>query len=426
MKRKSIFFISVLAMLMMVVTACDDSSNEAGSNGGEEDITLEFWTMQLEPTFTDYLEDLIDKYEEENPNVTIDWLDVPASDLEEKVLADVSAGNAPDVVNLNPAFGASLADLGATTNMDELVPDEEKEKYLEGAWEASQLDGETYAIPWYLTTEVNQNNAALYEEAGLDVEDPPETYEEAAEYAKIIKEETGKYGFFPSMDLSLPLKYMAKMDVELMNDDGTAAFNNEKGIEVIELFTELYEEKAIPAEALSGDQDEGADLYQSGEVAIGGFSIESIKENAPDIYDETVVSGALTGDSGNIDISVLNLVVPEPSEHHEAAVDFALFVTNSENQINFAKETPVLPSIEKALDDPYFTDEPDDADPIEMERIISAEQLDNAELLVPPMENSSDLETVMHDAFARAMLGEQTPEESLDEAEKEWNDIVNK
>src|SRR5699024_11602087 len=71
-KRKNIFFISILAMLMLVATACGDSSNEAGSNGEEEDITVEFWTMQLEQTFTDYLEDLIDRNEEENPNVTID------------------------------------------------------------------------------------------------------------------------------------------------------------------------------------------------------------------------------------------------------------------------------------------------------------------------------------------------------------------
>src|SRR5699024_11887769 len=77
-------------------------------------------------------------------------------------------------------------------------------------------------------------NPDIYEEAGLDVEDPPETYKESLEYAKIIKEETGKYGYFPSLDLSLPLQYMEKMDVSLMNDDGTAAFNTKDGAEVIE------------------------------------------------------------------------------------------------------------------------------------------------------------------------------------------------
>src|SRR5699024_10928995 len=110
-----------------------------------------------------------------------------------------------------------LAELDATTDMEEFVEEEDKDKYLEGAWEANQLDGETFGIPWYLDTDVTFNNADIYEEAGLDVEDPPETYKESLEYAKIIKEETGKYGYFPSLDLSLPLHYMEKMDVSLMN-----------------------------------------------------------------------------------------------------------------------------------------------------------------------------------------------------------------
>lgn len=422
-KRKNIALMVGLLAFMLVVSACSDSTDNNSDEDG--DITLEFWTMQLEPTFTEYLEDLIAEYEEANPNVEIDWLDVPADDLEQKVLSDVSAGNAPDVVNLNPSFGSSLAELDATTNVEEFVEDEEKEKYIQGAWEANQLGEETFGIPWYLDTDVTFNNPDIYEEAGLDIEDPPETYKESLEYAKVVKEETGKYGYFPSLDLSLPLQYMEKMDVPLMNDDGTAAFNTDDGVEVIELFKEFYDEKLIPKESLSGDQREGTDFYQAEEVAFGGdFFIADVKENAPEVYDKTVPSRAITGDSGKLTMTVQNLVVPEQSEHQEAAIDFALFVTNADNQVEFSKLSPVLPSVEEALDDPYFTEEPEDAETTDQMRIISAEQLTDAEVLVPPMENQSDLETVMHDAFARAMLGKQSAEESLDQAEEEWNEVV--
>src|SRR5699024_12447241 len=119
-------------------------------------------------------------------------LDVPADDLEKKVYVDVSAGNAPDVVNLNPSFGVSLAELDATTNIDEFVTDEERDQYLEGAWDANQYNDETFGIPWYLDTDVTLSNEESFDEAGLDIEDPPARSEEAAEYAKTIKEETGK------------------------------------------------------------------------------------------------------------------------------------------------------------------------------------------------------------------------------------------
>src|SRR5699024_9719432 len=154
------------SIFILLLSACGDSSENAD---GGENIELEFWTMQLEPTFTEYLEDLIDAYEEENPNVTIDWLDVPADDLEQKVLSDVSAGNAADVVNLNPSFGVSLSELDATTNIDEFVSDEERDQYLEGAWEANQYNDETFGIPWYLDTDVTLSNEEIFEEAGLDI-----------------------------------------------------------------------------------------------------------------------------------------------------------------------------------------------------------------------------------------------------------------
>src|SRR5699024_10568768 len=137
---------------------------------------------------TDYLEDLIDRYEEENPNVTSDWLDVPADDLEQKVLSDVSAGNAPDVVSLNLSFGVSLAELDATTNIDEFVSDAVRDRYLEGAWDAKQYKYETFGIPWYLGTEVTVVKEDIFDETRRDIEDQPETHEEAAEYTNTTKE----------------------------------------------------------------------------------------------------------------------------------------------------------------------------------------------------------------------------------------------
>src|SRR5699024_12722875 len=119
----------------------------------------------------------------------------------------------------------------------------------------------------------------------LDIEDPAETYEEAAEYAKTIKEETVKYGYVVSLDLSLPIQHMEMMDVPVTNDDGTAAFNTDEGVEVIEYFTELYEEDLIPVESLSGEQREGTDFYQSDEVAfVTDFFISEIEENLLDIW----------------------------------------------------------------------------------------------------------------------------------------------
>ncbi|WP_416147287.1 ABC transporter substrate-binding protein [Salipaludibacillus sp. HK11] len=410
----------------------NEGNNTNGNNGNneeasQEEVTLEFWTMQLQPTFTEYIDGLIDVYEEENSHVTINWVDVPASDLEQKLLSDISANNAPDVVNLNPSFGSNLAELDALTILDDEISQEEKDVYLQGAWEANQLGGNTFAFPWYLGTEIAYTNTEVFEEAGLDPDSPPSNYEEAAEYAETVMEETGKYGFFPSFEGTLPMQYLVKMGADLTNEERTeAAFNSAEGIEAVEYFTSLYQDGLIPPESL-GEQREITNLYTSGQLAFGeNIFMTEVSENAPDVYEVSEPSEALTGKSGKKNMNVQNLVIPEQSENKEESIKFAQFVTNSENQLEFTKLTAILPSTEATLDDPYFTDLPEDPEAADYERIISAQQLPNAELLVPPMNNFSELQIAIHDAFAKAMLGEATPEEALAEAEaeEEWNELL--
>lgn len=430
-KNKNILALLLIAA-MVFMAACgnskDDSSAKGSSDSGGE-TTIEFWTMQLQPTFTDYIQGVIDDFEAENSDIKIKWLDVPAADLDKKILTAVSSKTAPDVVNLNPTFASQLAGLDALVNMDEALTKEQQELYVKGAWEANQLNDKTFAIPWYLSTEVTLNNKAIFEEAGLDPASPPATYEEAKEYSKIIKEKTGKYGYYPSLDLSLVLQHMVSMGADLTNEDGTeAAFNSPAGLKTFEYFKELYEEDLIPSEALTGDQRNTIDMYQAGQVAFfaGSQFISQIKENAPDIYENTIPSGAITGDSGKKTMSVQNVVVPEQSKNQEAAVKFALFLTNAENQLEFTKLTPILPSSVEALEDPYFTEAGDDAEPSDLVRITSAEQLSEAELLVPPMDNYDELREAMYDALSETMLGNMSSQEALDQAEAAWNEILSR
>ncbi|API94330.1 ABC transporter substrate-binding protein [Virgibacillus pantothenticus] len=431
-KAKLISLLFIIAFVLIVSACGKEETKEDGNkqnDDSKEEITLEFWTMQLKPTFTDYIEGVIADFEKENPNIKIDWLDVPAADLDKKILSAVSTDSAPDVVNLNPTFASQLAQLDALVNMEEAVADEDKDKYVKGAWEANRIKDITFAIPWYLSTEVTLNNKQIFEEAGLDIKNPPSTFEEAREASEIIKEKTGKYGYFPSLDLSLVLQHMVVNGAELTNEDGTkAAFNSKEGLEMFEYFTELYKEELIPKEALTGDQRETIDMYQAGQVAFfaGSQFISQIKENAPDIYKNTVPSEAITGNSGKKTMSVQNVVVPKQTKHEKAAVQFALFLTNAENQLEFSKLTPILPSSLEALEDPYFTEAPEGAEASDLVRITSAAQLEDAELLVPPMENYDELRQSMYDAISESMLGKLSPQEALDKAEQEWNEILSK
>lgn len=389
---------------------------------------IEFWTMQLKPTFTDYINGVISDFEEQNPDVEVKWVDVPWSDMEKKILSATAANNAPDVANLNVPFSMKLAELDALVDMDSNLDQDTIDKYFPTVWEANTYEGETHAIPWYLSTSLTMYNTEIFEEAGLDPNDPPQYYDELLEMGRTVKEETGKYLLFPPIaETGRYLEYMVREGIPLTNEDGTAAFNTEKSVEFLQMWTTMYEEDLIPEETVTEGHNAAVDVYQSNQAAIlltGPQFLGRIEENAPDIFEVTEVAQEITGDSDKVGVAVMNIAVLEQTEHKQAALDFATFITNNKNQLDFSKIVNILPSTKEAAQDPYFTDV-DEGSVKDRAKKVSAEQLDRATNLVPPIENQGELNEVINQMVQNALLGEKTPAEALNDAEVEWNNIVN-
>src|SRR3989304_4535791 len=73
---------------------------------------LEFWTISLQPFFTEYMNRLTADYEKANPGVDIRWVDVQFQAIEQKLLAPIARRVPPDVVNLNGEFTVRMAGQG--------------------------------------------------------------------------------------------------------------------------------------------------------------------------------------------------------------------------------------------------------------------------------------------------------------------------
>src|SRR5699024_12697999 len=93
-------------------------------------------------------------------------------------------------------------------DLEDEVSNEEKDRYVDAAWDANKYNWETFGIPYTVSSELTVYNGDIYEEAGLDPEEAPETYEEAKEHSEIINEETGKYGSYHALDEYKTIMYM--------------------------------------------------------------------------------------------------------------------------------------------------------------------------------------------------------------------------
>ncbi len=418
----------LLALLGLVVSwaiACTSPSTSGDTETSSEAQEIEFWTMQLQPQFTDYFNQLIADFEAANPGVTVRWVDVPWSDMQSKILTAVSAGTAPDVVNLNPDFASQLAGRNAWMPLDGAIAPDVRDDYLPKIWQASTLNEQSFGIPWYLATSITIYNTDLLQQAGLT--DPPATYEELATAAEQIKESTGNYAYFVTFvpeDSAEVMQSFVQMGAELVDADGNAAFNTPAGRAVFQYWTDLYQQELLPRDVLTQGHRRAIELYQSGETAIltsGPHFLDTIATNAPAIAQVSETAPQITGATGAKNVAVMNLVIPSNTDQPEAALDFALFVTNDANQLAFAKAANVLPSTLAALEDTYFIEMPTDETPSSKARLVSAAQLPDAEVLVPAMDDVKELQKILYTNLQAAMLGQKSVDQAIADAEQEWN-----
>jgi putative chitobiose transport system substrate-binding protein len=410
---------------LFLLGACGQQENSSAGTAGTNGSKITFWTMQLKPTFDDYMTGLVKDFSKQNPQVAVEWVDVPWADMENKILTSVSAGTAPDVVNLNPQFATKLAEKNALVDMQKTLSKEQQALYYPNIWKSNQLGDKIFGLPWYVGTNITVYNRKLFEKAGI--KQAPKTYQELATVSEQLKAKTGKYAFLLTMDGGLVLEAMVQMGMPLLTAEGKAAFNDPAGKAAFEYWVNLFKKKVIPREILTEGHRKAVELYQAGELAMlltGPEFMQAIKLNAPDIAKISDVSTQIVGPNGKKSASAMNVVVPSSSKNLDNAVKFALFLTNATNQLSFAKVANQLPSAVQAAKDPYFTAQSSSSDVEAKARIVSASQLAQSEVLVPPVKNVDKLQKFIYDELQQAMLGEKTTDQAIASAAEQWNALA--
>jgi len=74
--RWGLFTLIGLALSWLISCSSPTPSNPTPTTGEAGPAEIEFWTMQLQPKFTDYFNQLIAEFEQANPTVKVRWVDV--------------------------------------------------------------------------------------------------------------------------------------------------------------------------------------------------------------------------------------------------------------------------------------------------------------------------------------------------------------
>ena len=415
----------LFVLLLLVITLCGCSAN----NDDREQLTV--WTLQMSD-FSEYMERIISGYEKQHPEVDIVWVDVPFSEGEKRTLAAVLGNNPPDLINLNPDFSALLAQRGAL----EPVPAGKLNAYNPQIVESLKYNGVLYSVPWYATSSVTFVNDELINKTDVGrekviekrvlkkvsrrykwvVEEEtkipypyPVSYTQMNRNAQRIKNLTGAYIYTPNLvDNDSMLRILNKYGINSPED-----VKSSESVQLFEQFRKIYQEGFLPKETISITHREAFEQYMSGKSVFfqaGANFLNMLKENAPGVYAVTSVRPQLIGSLGQYDFSLMNFVIPVKAKHKEQALDFALYLTNSNHQLELAQMTNIIATTNKALNSAFYND----YSTLEGEaRSVSAKQLRKIKPVMRQVRNQKELNTLVNTAVQKILTDKDTPVQTI-------------
>ncbi|PKI91603.1 sugar ABC transporter substrate-binding protein [Actinomycetales bacterium SN12] len=415
MKHRSLAVVGIAAAASLVLAGCTGGGGDttAGNSSGEisGEITFQTWSLKNEK-FTPYFENVVKAFEDKYPDTKVKWIDQPGDGYEDKILQQAESGELPDVINLPPEYGYSLASAGQLEDLSSAskIIDE----YVEGGVEAYQYDGleGSYAFPWYLGTELNYWNTDLLKKGGVN--EPPATFEDTLEAAQKLAD--AGVPMFSSVPSPKMLQIVGAVDD--IFKDGKFVFNTPEAAEVVDRYAELYKDGAVTAEALQGAGTSNSNInnFNTGGVAWTtagpNYIDKDLGVNAPNLLPNV----AVTAGFGNPPLFVQGISVSKNSKNAATALAFAEFVTDTENQIDFVTlAAGFFPGTTEANDDPAaFSEEPVN----ELQGVaneLAGKQMADARMTGAPQYTEA-METYAKQQIALAVTGDITGKEALDKA----------
>lgn len=341
-----------LALSMSFMTGCS-SNNGASSEGNivtdiKEPVEITFWHA-MNGDLEKSLQSLTDKFMTENPNIKVTLQNQSSyPELQQKITATTaSPKDLPTMTQayadwmLNPISDDLVVDLKPYIENETLKFDN-YEDILENFRNVNTRDGKVYGIPFSKSTEVIWYNKDLFEELNLEV---PTTYEELANVAKTITEKKGIVG--AGFD-SLNNFYTTFLKNEGVTFDNNTDVTSEESVKAVNYYLNGIKEGYF--------RIAGTDKYLSGPFAnetlgmyIGSNAGESfVKQSVGDKFEVGVA--AYPGEYSMQQGTDLYVFSNATAEQRTAAYEYLKFLTTTENQITWAKETGYMPSRQSAIE----------------------------------------------------------------------------
>ena len=404
------------------------SEGTAEKETGEK-IIVRFWHAMGGP-LGEVLDSMIDEFNADHPGWFIKSESMGSYDaLKQKILASIVARNQPDMAQAYEAWISTLLGGGALVDLGELDPgfQNQMNDFFPVFIQDSIYDGRLMSLPFNKSVPVIYYNKDLFRRAGLDPDQPPQTWDEFARISrKLTRDLDGdgkpdQWGFKFTDHATYFECLLVQNGGRLFDErDHTMLFNSAEGAEALQYLVDLVRKY------------HAADFYLAGYQHQIDFAAQKAAMIVTSCVSRTFMKKQLKFDWGIAPLLKekqrgtlvygTNIVIFARSSDlkQHVAWEFIKWFTSPENAARWSLRTNYVPVRRSSLLLPIMRDEFRE----NPESLVPIRELDHA-FFEPRFAQWLRIREYLGDAVKATLLGKTTPAEALDTAVRKGELWVN-
>lgn len=362
-----------------------------------------------------------EEFQAENPETRVNLDLQPWDDRYPKLLADIAAGQGPDVFFITTDVLIRFSEADAIVPLHDLIPESVWSGYEQRYLDEVSLNGSQWFVPFDQEVPLHIANLGIMEEAGLDPAALPVTWDEVRAMCEAVESLSDPllsgfgYNAASSTLNTTFYPFLKQAGGEPISEDGsTATFNSEAGVEALSFIVELFEKNWAPQEYLQPIET-GQDPFTLGSQALSNHvfiaSLIQLRDNAPDM--RYAVNPLLKQEEQWGFGGMRSWAVSGNSQNQEAAGALLEFLARPENARRHGSAFGTFPALEAAREG-IFEDDPEIAGLASHLEHTFGEQ---------KHKYGRDLMPLVVPEIQAAIIGAKEPQQALDDAAAAVNEL---
>ena len=274
-----------------------------------QDQTVVFWN-NWDGSRAEQLRTVLDAFEAQHPGIKVENVTLTSSTTAQRMLAAVASGEVPDLYMTASNDVSQWAGLGA------LAPIDLDGLFYTSSIEGSRYDGKLIQLPFKIPTSLAiWYNRSLFEEAGLDPDNPPKTWKELEAAALALTKRDGdvitQHGLNICINCTTAAEnafneWLSRNGGALLTADGKdVAFDTPEGVQTLQWMVDFSNNTSgswsNAVEQYGGTFSEVRPSFYTGKVAMlmdGPFLYNIMRAEAPEAAENVGVFVApINGDN---------------------------------------------------------------------------------------------------------------------------------